>query len=219
MLTNEKYKGDAELQKGHTVDFLTKERKQNNGELQKFYIEEDHDAIIDSEIWECVQLEIRRRNEYLKEHSLKSYSCRTETNPFFGKVICGECNNAFGRKTWKSAGKQRKIWQCNERYREKGSQGCNNRHIEESSIETVFITAWNTLIDNIDKCKEKWQKQLTDRNLLTAYRAKDFLKLTEKAEHIEKLELNLLLRTLDHITIFESGNIVVTFLDETEVDY
>ena len=61
MLENEKYKGDALLQKSYTVDFLTKKRTQNKGEIQMFYVEYDHDAIISKRIWECVQLEIKRR--------------------------------------------------------------------------------------------------------------------------------------------------------------
>lgn len=60
MLENEKYKGDAVLQKSYTVDFLTKKRVMNQGEIQKFYIEDDHEAIIELWIWECVQLEIKR---------------------------------------------------------------------------------------------------------------------------------------------------------------
>ena len=46
MLENEKYKGDALLQKSYTVDFLTKKRAPNKGEIQMFYVEDDHDAII-----------------------------------------------------------------------------------------------------------------------------------------------------------------------------
>ena len=66
MLENEKYKGDALLQKSYTVDFLTKKRTQNKGEIQMFYVEDDHDAIISKRIWECVQLEIKRRKKYLE---------------------------------------------------------------------------------------------------------------------------------------------------------
>jgi len=51
---NEKYKGDAILQKSYTADFLTKKRVVNNGEIQKFYVEEDHEAVIKPKIWECV---------------------------------------------------------------------------------------------------------------------------------------------------------------------
>lgn len=83
MLENEKYKGDALLQKSYTVDFLTKKRTQNKGEVQMFYVEDDHDAIVSKRIWECVQLEIKRRKKYLEEHGTNSYSHRPE------KVING----------------------------------------------------------------------------------------------------------------------------------
>ena len=53
IINNEKYKGDALLQKSYTVDFLTKKRTQNKGEIQMFYVEDDHDAIISKRIWEC----------------------------------------------------------------------------------------------------------------------------------------------------------------------
>lgn len=85
MLENEKYKGDALLQKSYTVDFLTKKRTQNKGKIQMFYVEDDYDAIISKRIWECVQLEIKRRKKYLEEHGKNSYSHRLESNPFASK--------------------------------------------------------------------------------------------------------------------------------------
>lgn len=111
MLENEKYKGDALLQKSYTVDFLTKKRTQNKGEIQMFYVEDDHDAIILKRIWECVQLEIKRRKKYLEEHGTNSYSHRPERNPFASKIICGDCNKVFARKGWRSStGVDRKVW-------------------------------------------------------------------------------------------------------------
>lgn len=97
MLENEKYKGDALLQKSYTVDFLTKKRAPNKGEIQMFYVEDDHDAIISKRILECVQLEIKRRKKYLEEeeHGTNFYSHRTESNPFASKIVCGECNKIF----------------------------------------------------------------------------------------------------------------------------
>lgn len=219
ILKNEKYKGDAELQKGHTTDFLTKARKKNEGELQRFYIEEDHEAIIEPEMWECVQLEMERRKEYIKAHSLKAYSNRTETNPFYGKIICGECGSAFGRKTWLNKGTTRKIWQCNKRYEVKGVQGCNNRHIEENTVAQVFVIAWNTIIDNIESCKAKWEMQANGNDLLTAYRARDFLRLTENQKEIDKVDTDFVIRVLDNITVYENGRIVIRFLDGTEIEY
>lgn len=81
LLENEKYKGDALLQKSYTVDFLTKMRTQNKGETQMYYVEDDHEAIISKRIWECVQLEAERRKKYLEEHGTNSYSRRPENNP------------------------------------------------------------------------------------------------------------------------------------------
>lgn len=43
ILTNEKYKGDALLQKSYTVDFLTKKHKTNEGEVPQYYVEDNHE--------------------------------------------------------------------------------------------------------------------------------------------------------------------------------
>lgn len=123
MLENEKYKGDTLLQKSYTTDFLTKKRVQNQGEIQQYYIEDDHEAIIEKWIWECVQLEIERRKRYLKDHGTNSFARNTETNPFAAKIVCGECNKVFQRKGWWNSARDRKVWQCSERYKVKGVMG------------------------------------------------------------------------------------------------
>lgn len=82
MLSNEKYKGDALLQKTYTVDFLTKKRVENNGEVPQYYVEESHPVIIDKEMCEAVQLEIERK---------RAFAERTPTmkdlEELFGNVI------------------------------------------------------------------------------------------------------------------------------------
>lgn len=156
MLENEKYKGDALLQKSYTVDFLTKKRTQNKGEIQMFYVEDDHDAIISKWIWECVQLEIKRRKKYLEEHGTNSYSHRPESNPFASKIICGDCNKVFARKGWRSStGVDRKVWQCSERYKVKGVMGCANRHVEEETLVKAYLMAWNALVENREDFMEQ----------------------------------------------------------------
>ena len=70
-INNEKYKGDALLQKTYTVDFLTKKRVKNDGEkVGQFYVEESHPPIIQPEVWDAVQLEFKRRKNYVEEHKL-----------------------------------------------------------------------------------------------------------------------------------------------------
>lgn len=219
MLENEKYKGDAILQKSYTTDFLTKKRVQNNGEIQKFYIEDDHEAIIEPWIWECVQLEIERRKRYLEEHGIKSYSNNTEKNPFASKIICGECNKVFSRKGWRSnTGEIRKIWQCSERYKVKGVMGCANRHVEESTLKKAFVMAWNGILENKEYFLRKWGKQMQGEDLLEVYRAKKFIEYTEETGNLMKVDTDFVLKTLDCIKVFEEGMLLVRFLDGTEIE-
>lgn len=78
ILTDEKYKGSALLQKTYTVDFLTKTMKVNEGEVPQYYVECSHPAIIDPSEWEAVQVEVARRKKLGQRHD-----CFT---PFSGKV-------------------------------------------------------------------------------------------------------------------------------------
>lgn len=46
ILRNEKFVGDALLQKTYTTDFLTKTRVKNHGVVPQYYVENSHEAII-----------------------------------------------------------------------------------------------------------------------------------------------------------------------------
>lgn len=124
MLTNEKYKGDALLQKTYTVDFLSKKRADNNGQVPQYYVEDSHPAIIDKEMWEAVQLEMERRRNFALQYGIQKLEYATTSNPFAGRVICGSCGRVFGRKVWNSTNEKlrRLIWQCNGKYPAKGER-------------------------------------------------------------------------------------------------
>jgi site-specific DNA recombinase len=219
MLENEKYKGDAILQKSYTTDFLTKKRVQNNGEIQKFYIEDDHEAIIEPWIWECVQLEIARRKRYMEEHGTNSYSNNTENNPFASKIVCGFCNKMFARKGWRSStGVARKVWQCSERYKVKGIMGCANRHIDEDTLVEVYLMAWNRLLECREMLVPEWVKKIQGDELLVKFRAMDFMEFTEDAQPLQELNVDLMLRTVDYIKVHENGMVVTVFFDGTKIE-
>ena len=55
MLSNEKYIGRLLMQKTHTPDFLTGKQIRNQGDLDMYFIENAHEAIIDKETFEKVQ--------------------------------------------------------------------------------------------------------------------------------------------------------------------
>lgn len=217
MLHNEKYKGDALLQKTYTVDFLTKKRDKNNGQVAQYYVADSHPAIITPEVWEAVQLEEKRRKEFMKAHRIKAFSSNIGENPFASKVICGECGEAFGRKKWRPRlGEYRSVWQCNARYREKGVMGCANRHIDESALEQVFIKSWSVLMENKDACIKKWRQLQKGKNPLLAYRAEKLIEYADEA--VQTFDAEQMHATLECIVIYETGKISVRYLDGTIVE-
>ncbi|QSX09666.1 recombinase family protein [Alkalibacter rhizosphaerae] len=218
ILRNEKYKGDAILQKSYTVDFLTKKRAKNDGEILKYHIEENHEAIIDPLIWEAVQLEQERRESYINEHGISAYSQKPESNPFAGKVICGTCGHAFTRKGWKTRGEYRKVWQCQERYKVKGVQGCTNRHIDEEVLKEAIILTWNRLLEDREELMKKWEVVGEFGNPLRQYRAVQFADMAEMGHRIKEIDAEFVLKTLEHVKIFETGRIVVRFMDGREME-
>ncbi len=82
MLKNEKYTGNAILQKTYSVDFLSKKRKKNNGEITKYYVENSHPAIISQAKFDLVQEEFEKRGNLKNKNINKSV--------FANKVICGD---------------------------------------------------------------------------------------------------------------------------------
>lgn len=142
ILTNEKYKGEAILQKSFTVDYLTKKKKQNQGEVPKYHVKDSHQAIIESEVFEMVQVEIKKRKKLRGQHSGNCV--------FSSKIICADCNNFYGSKLWHSTDKYRSIvWQCGHKF--KGKKKCITPHFREEQLKKLFILAFNKLLENKDE--------------------------------------------------------------------
>ena len=142
ILTNEKYKGDALLQKTFTTDFLTKKMKPNEGEVPQFYVTDSHDSIIDAEMFDYVQAEFARRKALGR-----SYNCKS---CFSAKLVCGDCGGFFGSKVWHSTDKYRRvIWQCNSKF--KTGEKCTTPHLTENEIKERFIAAWYSMQDMTDE--------------------------------------------------------------------
>lgn len=174
ILTNEKYKGDALLQKTYTADFLTKSVRKNQGEVPQYYIENSHPAIIDPETFELVQNEIERRRP--NRHKLHRNSL------FTAKIICSDCGGFYGRKVWHSNSKHKKyIWRCNEKY--EGEETCNTPNLTEPEIESAFIVAFNEVLGE----KEKYIQRFTELLPLLADTSNLEKKLAEANEQHSSL--------------------------------
>lgn len=137
ILTNEKYKGAAILQKTFTVDFLTKTMKVNEGEVPQYYVENSHPAIIQPEEWEIVQKEFTRRKALGRRYSGNSVLA--------ARIICADCGGFYGAKVWDSNSKYRRtVWQCNSKF--KNSKKCETPHLSEEQIKSRFVAAVNELL-------------------------------------------------------------------------
>ena len=142
ILTNEKYRGSARLQKTFTVDFLTKRKKVNEGEVPQYYVEESHEAIIDPEEWDAVQKEFSRRKAYGHGYRGK--------NALSGKIVCEDCGGYYGPKVWHSTDAYRTVvWQCNEKF-DKDKRPCSTPTQREDDIKARFLKAFNLLISSRD---------------------------------------------------------------------
>ena len=215
MLQNEKYKGDALLQKTYTVDFLTKKRIDNDGQVNQYYIENNHEPIIDKEEWDIVQLEVERRNQFRQDNHINFYIIQCEQNPFTCKVFCKECGGLFGRKNWTTSRGKRPVWQCNNRYKVKGVQGCTNRHIDEETLQQAFLRAIEFLQENKEKLCEKWSN-FSDEQKLQKYHATQLYELLDSVQ--EEFNGRKMCQVLEKITLGEDSCITIKFLEGTKVN-
>lgn len=210
ILQNEKYKGDALLQKSYTVDFLSKKRAKNHGEVTQYYVEESHPAIIDPEEWEAVQLEFERRRKFCEDHYIKKLDTRVA---FSGKLICSQCGNVYGRKTWmQPTGGQRKVWMCSTRYKTKGVKGCGTGHVDEETLKKVFVEVFNTLVDNRQCFIEKWQQEMEDADALKKYRLKEFIRILEHESKMVEFNESICMQMLKQIDVVDDKKLLIVHL-------
>ena len=144
ILKNEKYKGDALLQKTYITDPISKRVKKNNGELPMYYVENSHPAIIERRIFDRVQEEIARRAGKKK---VKQTGTKTELGRYSGKyaltelLYCGECGTPYRRCTWSRDGKKKIVWRCISRL-DYGKKYCKNSpSVEESRLHNAIAAA------------------------------------------------------------------------------
>lgn len=130
ILSNEKYKGDALLQKTYIADFLTKQVKKNNGEIKQYLVENSHEPIIEPEVFDLVQEKLREQGK--QSHKIQNYS------PFASKLICGDCGGFYGRKTryYQNGKPSRTSWYCNQKYNNEVK--CNTPTLNEAQIKATF---------------------------------------------------------------------------------
>jgi hypothetical protein len=160
ILRNEKYIGDALLQKTYTTDFLNKTRVKNTGIVPQYYVEGSHEAIIPKDIFMRVQEElVRRRVVKISANGKKRhFSC----NHCFAQIIvCGECGEIFRRIHWNNRGCKSIVWRCISRLENTGLE-CHSRTVNELDLQEIVVAAINELLGDKSKYQEQLQQNIAN---------------------------------------------------------
>ena len=146
ILTNEKYIGDALLQKTYVTDCISKQVKKNTGDRTMYYVENNHPAIISRELFQRVQEELTRR---ASKRKVMQKTGKTEQGKYSAKyalselLVCGECGTPYKRCTWARNGKKRIVWRCISRL-EFGRKYCHTSPtLDEEKLHRVILEAIN----------------------------------------------------------------------------
>jgi DNA invertase Pin-like site-specific DNA recombinase len=217
ILENEKYKGDALLQKYYTSDFLSKKSVRNHGQVEQVYVKDSHPPIIERELWEAVQLEIERRRLFRERHNLRTLGRYTDEQPFTCRVVCGKCGAVYWRRTWTRGSRKIRVWQCGKRYQKKGVAGCKGCNLFEKDLEKAFLTAWNGIVENREGFLPAWEKQIKEGNALEKWRAGQMVQLTTEPP-LEAICPEIVNMTLESVEVHDGGLLHFRFLDGTELE-
>ncbi|MDR1564665.1 MAG: recombinase family protein [Oscillospiraceae bacterium] len=144
ILKQEKYCGDAVLQKTYIEDCISHKSKINQGELPMYYVTDNHPAIIEKPVWNRVQEELARRSGKRK---VKEIGTKTEQGKYSSKyaltelLCCGHCGTPYRRCTWSKNGKKKIVWRCISRL-DYGKKYCQESvSVEESVIQSAILDA------------------------------------------------------------------------------
>lgn len=197
ILTNEKYIGDALLQKTITVDFLTKKRVKNEGHLPQYYVENSHEAIIPKELFLQAQEELHRRNNIYTgtDKNKRIYSSKYALSTI---TFCGDCGDIYRRTYWNVHGRKEIVWRCVTRI-EQGPEVCKSRTVKEGDLYDAVMTAINRLLaggDNMIKTLEEnihsvigdtTEYKISEINTLLEEKQKELISLANKGKDYEPL--------------------------------
>lgn len=185
LLMNEKFMGDALLQKTYTVDFLTKKRVVNNGIVPQYYVENNHEAIIPKELYFEVQEEIKRRSNLKRSTNGKKqiYSSKFALSSI---VYCGECGEIYRRVHWNNRGKKSVVWRCVSRLEDKTIK-CQAPTILEKELQDIVIIAINQIIT----CKDGFIQTLKN-NINTVLNATNDSNTDSIDEKLDSLQNEML---------------------------
>ena len=192
VLVNEKYTGDALLQKTYITDCITKKSRKNNGELPMYLVKNHHEPIISRADFNRVQEEMARRGA---KKAIANKLGKTEQGKYSAKyalselLICGECGSRYRRVTWTAKGFKEIKWRCINRI-QYGKRKCHSSPtIDEQPLHRAIVSAINEFCevkDDVAKALRESITEVLDPNLNGSVQAAQ-QRIDELARNIDEL--------------------------------
>lgn len=165
ILTNEKYTGDALLQKTYVTDCITKKMRKNNGELPMYLVKNHHEPIISRSDFNRVQEEMARRSakrtiaDKLTKTGQGKYSAKYALSEL---LICGECGEHYRRVTWTAKGFKEVKWRCVSRI-QYGKKKCHSSPtVDEQALHRAIVSAINGFCEVKDDVAKALRESITE---------------------------------------------------------
>lgn len=192
ILVNEKYTGDALLQKTYITDCITKKSRKNNGELPMYLVKNHHEPIISRADFNRVQEEMARRGA---KKAIANKLGKTEQGKYSAKyalselLICGECGSHYRRVTWTAKGFKEIKWRCINRI-QYGKKKCHSSPtVDEQALHKAIASAINEFCevkDDVAKALRESITEVLDPNLNGSVQATQ-QRIDELAHNIDEL--------------------------------
>ncbi|WP_049945833.1 recombinase family protein [Butyrivibrio sp. LC3010] len=234
ILTNEKYIGDALLQKTITTDFIEKTRIKNDGSVPQYYVTDDHEAIIPRDIFAEVQEEIQRRQSLANRIPGKK---RIYNNKYALGYICTcvKCGDIY-RRVHYAEGLYKEVWRCCTRL-EGGPTACDASTVVEPDLHEAVVKAINqvmkcsptmkdTLMQNIKTALaddnspeiEKINKKLSDKQdeiVKLAQAKKDYTALADELDRLNEEKQEILAKKVQRESLKNRIRELEEFIQQT----
>ena len=150
ILQNEKYIGDALLQKTITTDFINHVRIKNDGTEPQYYVKDSHTPIIPRDIFFKVQEEMLRRANMFSGEENKKRRVYSSKYALSSLCVCAKCGDVYRRIAWNNRGVHSVVWRCCTRV-ENGPSACDAPTVQENELQSAIVKAINKVFSISDE--------------------------------------------------------------------
>lgn len=189
IIKNEKYVGDVLMGKTFTLDPISKRRLDNFGEEEKYYVRDNHEAIISRYQFNRAREILEKRSRSHNKGRMKKYSLKYA---FSSMMKCAYCGSSITRRRWHSGSdKQKDVWFCTKAIKQ-GKKSCPEcKAVEEKIIENAFVKAFNILCTDNKTIVEEFLENI-ERELESKDNRKLLKKINDKIKGVENKVSKLL---------------------------